>query len=108
MRVACCATIFNLMLDRQPERYIYAKKVSFRAFIKRRRPDLDVPVVDKLCVELMDDVLTTQSVTETQVSPSRLKEIQQTLDERFGFRAEPDLYNVHENVLNQLIGKMGA
>lgn len=80
--------------------------ITHRAFIERRRPDLELDTVDDLCLSLINEVLTMEIVTEQQVSPFSLKNLQVTLDERFGFGAEPELHKVHDDVVNQLIAKM--
>lgn len=82
--------------------------ITHRKFVENRRPDLELRIVDSLCLELMNDVLTAEIVTELQVSPATLKNIQVTLDERFGFGAEPELHEVHDSVVNQLIAKMAS
>ncbi|MGF1507517.1 MAG: hypothetical protein ACFB51_20690 [Anaerolineae bacterium] len=64
--------------------------LTHRSFLSKRRPELTIQEIDDL----------------PRPSETALRDAVVTLDERFGFVADPDLQAEHETVINTLIGRM--
>ncbi|NDJ33652.1 MAG: hypothetical protein GYB64_03230 [Chloroflexi bacterium] len=80
--------------------------LTHRSFLSKRRPELTIQEIDDLSRDLLETVLDEELKSLPRPSETALRDAVVTLDERFGFVADPDLQAEHETVINTLIGRM--
>lgn len=76
-----------------------------REFVRRRMPEVDPHEVDATLEQLMAEVFEEQHLDPQQPNLTILRRAQEVLEAQSGFEAEPELIDMHRNIIDTLFAK---
>lgn len=76
-----------------------------REFARRRMPNVDVHEVDATLQQLVAVVFEEHHIDPQQPNLTTLKQAQEVLEAQSGFEAEPELIDMHHNMIDALFAK---
>jgi hypothetical protein len=80
--------------------------VTQQAFITRRSPHLSLEDAAQISNELVLEVYKQEHIEPETASPALLRYVIDILNGRFEFSQDPELFKMHNDVINQLFAKL--
>ncbi len=94
----------------QPEEMVEALRFCFtathRAFLLKRQPNLSVTDIDARTERMLNNTQTRDFIEPQLATKASLTQLMYTLDERFGFAADPEIADQHQHVMLAIIDKL--